>query len=204
MIVALSVSAGNFENAVEDYEKGAFIKALNAFYVLAKNGDAQAQFNVAMMYENGKGLKANQGEAMYWYEKAAKQDNAAAQYNLAKLYHASAQTDAFAYKKAKYWYEKASKNGMMQAHNNLASLYMEGKGVPKDEKKAFELFEKAANMGDAAAQVNVAVLYAWGSDTVHDKMKAYENLKKALNAGKSEASAYLDRLCEESAWVCKD
>ena len=59
-------------------------------------------------------------------------------------------------------------------------------------------------MGDAAAQVNVAVLYAWGEDTVHDKMKAYENLRKALKSGKSEASSYIDKLCEESAWVCKD
>ena len=161
VLTTLGLLAGNFDKAVNDYEKGAYIKALNAFYVLAKKGDQYAQYNVAMMYENGQGLKANKSEAIYWYEKAAKQENAAAQYNLAKLYHTSATTDEHAYKKAKYWYEKASENGMMQAYNNLASLYMEGKGVPKDEKKAFELFQKGASLGSPAAQVNVAVMYAW-------------------------------------------
>jgi len=47
-------------------------------------------------------------------------------------------------------------------------------------------------------------MYAWGEDIPNDKMKAYDNFKKALNAGKSEASQYLDRLCKESAWVCKN
>ena len=47
-------------------------------------------------------------------------------------------------------------------------------------------------------------MYAWGENIMHDKLKAYENLKAALHAGKSEASEYLDKLCRESAWVCKD
>ncbi|HSR73725.1 MAG TPA: hypothetical protein VLL31_02695, partial [Sulfurovum sp.] len=80
----------------------------------------------------------------------------------------------------------------------------DGKGVAKDQQKAFELFQKAASMGDPSAQVNVAVLYAWGEGITHDKLKAYDNFKKALVAGKSEASGYLDRLCAESAWVCQD
>jgi len=204
MMVMVSMFANDFDEAVTDYNKGAYIKALNTFYVLAKKGDDKAQYNVAMMYAKGQGLKADRSEAMHWYEKAAKQGNAEAQYNLAQIYHHLGKEDAHAYEKAKYWYEKAAENGMMQAYNNLASFYMEGTGVDKNEKKAFELFKKAANMGDSAAQVNVAVLYAWGENRVHDKMKAYENLKKALNAGKSEASGYLDKLCEESAWVCKD
>ncbi len=91
----------------------------------------------------------------------------------------------------------------MQAYNNLATLYMEGQGVPKDQRKAFELFKKAAELGDARAQVNVGVMYAWGEGIVHDKMKAHENFKKALQVGQSEASTYLDKLCKESSWVCQ-
>ena len=93
---------------------------------------------------------------------------------------------------------------MTQSYNNLAALYLEGKNVPHNNKKAFELFKKAADKGDANAQINVAVMYAWGEDIPNDKMKAYDNFKKALNAGKIEASQYLDRLCKESAWVCKN
>lgn len=204
IITTISLIADDFNQAVEDYNKGAYIKALNTFYTLAKEGDAKAQYNVGLIYANGKGTTKDLPKAQKWYEKAASQGSGPAQYNLAQMYHVAAQNDTHAYEKAKYWYEKAVESGVMQAHNNLASLYMEGKGVKKDQKKAFELFQKAASMGESTAQVNVAVLYAWGDGVTHDKMKAYENLKKALIAGQSEASGYLDKLCTESAWVCQD
>ena len=203
--LSLSVWSNEFEQAVKDYNKGSYIKALNSFYVLAKKGDAQAQYNVGMIYANAKGVKADISEAMQWYEKAAKQGNSAAQYNLAQCYYQKGLNgEPHAYEKAKYWYEKAANNNRKEAYNNLASLYMDGKGVAKDSKKAFNLFEKAAKLGDSAAQINVAVMYAWGEGIKHDKMKAYENLKKALRNGKSEASEYLDKLCKESAWVCQN
>ena len=126
MIATLSLFANDFDKAVEDYKKGSYIQAINAFYVLAKEGDAQAQYNVAMMYANGKGGKKDLSYAMEWYEKAAKQGNAPAQYNLAQLHHNMGESDPHAYEKAKYWYEKAAEGEVMQAYNNLASLYMEG------------------------------------------------------------------------------
>jgi len=207
MLAGLSVSlwSGEFGQAVKEYSAGSYIKALNTFYALAKKGDAKAQYNVGMIYANGKGVKADISEAMQWYEKAAKQGNGSAQYNLAQLYYEKGQKgEPHTYEKAKYWYEKAISNKVKEAYNNLASLYMYGLGVEKDEAKAFELFAQAAELGDSEAQVNVAVMYAWGEGVKHDKMKAYENLKKALKEGESEASEYLDQLCKESAWVCKD
>lgn len=204
IIATVSLFANDFNQAVEDYNSGGYIKALNTFYTLAKKDDAKAQYNVGLIYANGKGVQKDLAKAKKWYEKAAKQGNGPAQYNLAQLYHAEGESDDHGYEKAKYWYEKAVESGIMQAYNNLAALYIEGKGVKQDQQKAFELFQKAASMGDHSAQVNVAVLYAWGEDITHDKMKAYENFKKALIAGKSEASGYLDKLCKESAWVCQD
>ena len=204
IIASLTLFANDFNQAVEDYNKGGYIKALNTFYGLAKKGDAKAQYNVAYIYANGKGVQKDMDKARKWYEKAAKQDNGAAQYNLAQIYHSAGQSDPHGYEKARYWYEKAVESGIMEAHNNLAALYIDGKGVKKDQQKAFDLFQKAAKMGDPSAQVNVGVLYAWGEGITNDKMKAYDNLKKALVSGKSEASGYLDKLCKESAWVCQD
>jgi len=199
------LQASKFDDAVASYEKGGYISALNTFYLLAKKGDPKAQYNVALIYEHGKGVKPNIAEAMRWYEKAAKQGNAKAQYNLASIYHRKGDKgESHAYEKAKYWYEKAVKNKIKEAYNNLASLYMEGKGVKVDKQKAFTLFRQGAREGDSAAQVNVAVMYAWDPEITNDKMKAYENLKAALKKGRSEASDYLDRLCQESRWVCDD
>jgi len=204
MILVLGVYANEFNQAVEDYKNGDYIKALNTFYALAKEDDAKSQYNVGLLYANGLGVQKDLVEAQQWYEKAAKQGNGAAQYNLAQLYHLQGQKDVHAYERAKYWYEKAIEAGIKEAYNNLGTLYLKALGMKKNEQKAFELFSQGTQNGDGAAQVNMAVLYAWGQTVSHDKIKAYENLKKALKDGKSEASEYLDKLCQESAWVCKD
>jgi len=204
LFTGVSVADAEFDQAVEDYNNGGYIKALNAFYTLAKQDNPKAQYNVGLIYANGLGVTKDLTEAQKWYERAAKQGNAAAQYNLAQLYQAAGARNPHAYKKAKYWYEKSVESGLKEAYTNLGALYAEGVGVEKDVAKALTLFEKGAALGDSAAQVNAAVLYAWGEGIKHDKMKAYDNLKKALKAGQSDASEHLDKLCTESTWVCKD
>jgi len=196
--------AGEFETAVTEYEQGNYIRALDAFYVLAKDGDPKAQFNVGLIYANGKGVNKDSYQAMEWYKKAAEQGNSAAQYNLAKLIAQRPDSkDPRAMKKIMYWYEKAAESGRKEAVNDLALLYLEGKGVEKNEFKAFELFKKAARMGDSAAQINLALIYAWSEKLPKDKIKAYKHLKKALSQGRTEASVYLERLCTESSWACQ-
>jgi TPR repeat protein len=202
LLLAGSLYAGEFGNAMEAYKNGSFIQALNGFYILAKNGDAEAQYNVGLMYAQGKGAKQDLQKAMVWYEKSAKQGYGPAQYNLGEIYHNLGDIEAHAYEKAKYWYEKAAQQGVVQAYNNLAVLYMEGKGGAVNVSKAFEYFQKAAQSGDANAQLNIGILYAWNREVPEDRLKAYENLKAALKSGKSEAGKYLDRLCKESSWVC--
>lgn len=199
-----TVWSSDFNHAVEDYEEGMYESALRTFYSLAQNDDDKAQYNLALMHANGLGTQIDNKNAKKWYEKAARQGNASAQYNLAQLYTTLKNSDEQAYVKAKYWYEKAIAGGIDDAYNNLASLYMQGLGTKQDKNKAFELFKMGAKKGDSTAQVNVAVLYAWGEGISHNKMEAYVNFKKALQSGKSEASEYLDKLCQESAWVCKD
>ena len=52
----------------------------------AKQGDAYAQFNLGVMYDNGMGVPENDAEAVKWYRKAADQGDASAQYNLGLMY----------------------------------------------------------------------------------------------------------------------
>ncbi len=49
---------------------------------LAEQGMAAAQYNLALMYDNGEGVPENDAEAVKWYRKAADQGNAEAQSNL--------------------------------------------------------------------------------------------------------------------------
>jgi TPR repeat protein len=205
MLVLCSIAfGGTFDDAIAAYNKQSYIEALNLFYVLAKEGDNKAQYNVALMYENGQGVKADINQARQWYEKAAKGGNAKAAYNLARLYQSLEGKVPHAIEMARYWYEKAVDGGISQAYNNLATLYLEGKGVPKDNKKALELLQKAVSEGNHKAEYNLGILYGWGDNIQRDKLKAYENLTKAIKGGVSQAGDYLDKLCKESAWVCKN
>ena len=52
----------------------------------AEQGDARAQFNLGIMYDNGEGVLKDEAEAVKWYRLAAEQDLANAQNNLGTAY----------------------------------------------------------------------------------------------------------------------
>ena len=56
--------------------------------------------------------------AVEWYEKAAKQGYANAQYPLGAMYHLDHGVDVN-YKKARKWYEKAAEQGLADAQCKL-------------------------------------------------------------------------------------
>ena len=78
--------AGDFQKGVNAYESGDYTTALKEFAALAEQGDADAQFNLALMYEKGKGVPQDYKQAVKWYTKAAEQGDAEAQYNLGTMY----------------------------------------------------------------------------------------------------------------------
>lgn len=47
-----------------------FMSAASSF---AEQGDAEAQYNLALMYSNGEGVNKDNSEAEYWYRKAVEQ-----------------------------------------------------------------------------------------------------------------------------------
>ena len=57
------------------------IKTLGNKYLsfLIKQGDTNAQFNLGVMYEDGRGVTQDYQEAVKWYRKAAEQGDAEAQ-----------------------------------------------------------------------------------------------------------------------------
>ena len=54
--------------------------------VLAERGYDKAQYNLALMYYDGKGVPQNHAEAVKWFHKAAEQGHDKAQYDLALMY----------------------------------------------------------------------------------------------------------------------
>jgi len=55
--------------------------------VSAEKGDAKAQYNLALIYDRGIGVKNDDSKALKWYRLAAEQGYAEAQYNLGMMYY---------------------------------------------------------------------------------------------------------------------
>lgn len=59
----------------------------NASYANAANQDnAQAQFEIGIMYVEGNGVPKNDAEAVKWFRKAAEQGNSPAQFELGFMF----------------------------------------------------------------------------------------------------------------------
>jgi len=64
-----------------DYRAGALTLAS-----LAENGHAPSQFRLGMLYRLGLGVPRNPQRAVYWFDKAARQDDVGGQYWLAESF----------------------------------------------------------------------------------------------------------------------
>ena len=121
---------------------------------LADQGDAYAQNNLGVMYDNGRGVPENDAEAVKWFRKAAAQGDAYAQYNLGVMYLAGRgvpENDAEAFK----WYRKAADQGDAEAQFNVGNGYATGRGVPQNNIRAYVWWSMAKTQGDADAATNI-------------------------------------------------
>ena len=91
LLVALSLSgpaaAGPFEDGVAAYATGDYATVLSLWRPLAEQGHAEAQYNLAGMYEYGEGVPQDYAEAVRWYRLAAEKGDAYAQNNLGVSYY---------------------------------------------------------------------------------------------------------------------
>jgi TPR repeat protein len=101
----------------------------------AEKGDARAQYNIALMYEQGYGVIPDMRKAATWFEKAAENGEANAQYRLGSLnYHGHGVPKNL--ELAAEWYQKAAEQGSTAAQAALSNMYSSGEGVPKNSAKA--------------------------------------------------------------------
>src|SRR5215471_4551507 len=89
------------------YRRGDYATALREWLPLAQQGDADAQYNLGLMYFNGQGVLQDYGQAMQWSRRAADQGVAPAQYNLGFMY-ANGQGVPQDYAEALRWYRRAA------------------------------------------------------------------------------------------------
>lgn len=159
----------------------------------AEHGDADAQNNLGVAYENGQGGLAKDGaQAVFWYQKAADQGEAAAQSNLGAMYYNGLGGLAKDEAEAVRWISKAAEQGNADGQRNLANMYNEGRGVVKDDAEAVRWWRKAAEQGDAESQYNLGVMYENGrGGLAEDDAQAVSWYQKAAEQGNADAKVNL-------------
>ncbi|MFO7604643.1 MAG: tetratricopeptide repeat protein, partial [Gammaproteobacteria bacterium] len=82
-----SLLASPLQEGLRAYEAGNYPAAQRHWSPLAEQGDADAQYNMGLLFLNGRGVPQDERAAGEWFKKAARQGSADAQYNLGVLYY---------------------------------------------------------------------------------------------------------------------
>ena len=161
-------------------------EAVKWYRQAAAQGDAQAQYNLAVAYDEGEGVTQNKEEAVKWYRQAAAQGIAQAQYNLAVAYDEGEGVTQNKEEAVKWW-RQAAAQGIAQAQYNLAVAYSTGEGVTQNKEEAVKWWRQAAAQGIAKAQYNLAVAYSTGEGVTQNKEEAVKWYRQAAAQGDAEA-----------------
>lgn len=150
-------------------------------------GDAAADYEVAIRFDEGHGVPKSDDEAAWWFERAAKQGLTLAQFRLGTLYEkgVGVKKDLAA---ARDLYLAAANKGNAKAMHNLAVLYAEGVNGPADYRTAAHWFRKAADHGVSDSQYNLGILYARGIGVEQSFAESYKWFALAANHGDQEAA----------------
>ncbi|MEW5705022.1 MAG: tetratricopeptide repeat protein [Pseudomonadota bacterium] len=127
----------------------------------AEAGDANAQYAVGIIYQEGRGVEKDLGKTIAWYEKAAAKGEVNALYTLGYMSHHGIGM-AQNFDKAAQWYRAAGDKGHPKAMFELARLYMRGLGVERSFAEAVRWIEKAANQDMFEAQWRMGEIYTSG------------------------------------------
>ncbi len=162
------------------YEMGMYCKAGDGYYCYPKEAvgyfrkaaekdHIHAQYQLALAYYTGAGVKKDEDESIRWLEKAAAKSHKEAGELLAKLQ----EKRRIKQEKNKFKnHLRQAEKGDVYAQSKTAELYLQGIGVKQDIKKGIEWYEKASETDEGYAARQLAKLYSDGELVPEDPEKA--------------------------------
>jgi len=154
-IVGSLVYANETDNPVVSH--AAIPKIYKQLHGAAINGSAEAQFQLGLIFEYGRGVNQDDSVATSWYEKSAAQGFTDAQYRLAVLSDngwGKAPNKEVAFKH----YKNAAENGHELAQHDLAIMYFKGAGTDKNLLQAYKWLKIAVLNGNALMQKHLSLV----------------------------------------------
>ena len=179
-------SGENVERSVQQLQSRLAVR--DDFGVLlerAKEGNLEAQKDLAMAYVRGDEIEQNYEEAFKWYKAAAEQGDADAQNSLYNRYAKGEGVEQNS-EEAMKWLHRSAEQGYGLAYYNLGFEYSSGDLVRKDELEAIKWYKKAAKKDIKEAYYQLGFLYTY-SDTIKDYQAARECYELAGGSWNGEA-----------------
>lgn len=153
--------------------------------VRADQGDVMAEYKLAHIYYEGRGVPQDYAEAYLWYRKAAEQGYAKAQFSLGDLYFQGKGVPQD-YSEAVRWTQKAADQGYAGAQAGVGYLYFNGVGVLRNYAEAFYWYSKAADQGNVEAEHTLGYMYSDGIGVTKNNIEAVKWIQKAADHGDVE------------------
>jgi enhanced entry protein EnhC len=169
------------------------------YYELAANqGDAVGQFNLGLLYEDGKGTLVQMDKAAELYRAAAEKGHVQSMVQLAGLYLKGSlgkrdEAQALAL------YQKAAEKGDRDAQYQMGLLFETGVGVALDYSQAVHFYQSSAGKGNAKAMLALARLYQYGIGLPKNNEEAATLYKELATMGNAYAAYQLAALSYEGA-----
>jgi len=167
---------GDLDLGIFQLNRGEFHEAKAEFEPLVEEGYAPGQYQMALIYQNGYGVKKDLKKAFELFSLAAAQNYPDALFSLALMY-SSGEGVKQDLKTAFALTEKAANKDLASAQFNLGVMYYNGDGVFHDYAKASRWYERAAEQNYALAQFNLALMYSEGKGvTKSDELSYFWNI----------------------------
>lgn len=164
-------SKSEYTDGLAAYKGGDYKTAFEMWTKAAGQGNADAEFALGAMYDNGQGVAQDYQQALSWYRKAADQGNTEAQFNLGSMY-AKGRGVPRDYTQSLFWFRKAADQRQPKAQFALGTLYENAEGVAQDYDQAVMWYKKAAVKGNSLAQTNLGSMYINGRGVAQDNLEA--------------------------------
>jgi len=179
-------SGENVERSVQQLQSRLAVRDdFDALLERAKEGNLEAQKDLAMAYVRGDEIEQNYEEAFKWCKAAAEQGDADAQNSLYNRYAKGEGVEKNELEAIK-WYKKAVKKDVTEAYYQLGFLYTYGDTIKKDYKSAWECYELAGGSWNGEAQNELGILHFNGLGVPKDDAKAFLYFQLAAENGSPE------------------
>jgi len=126
------------------FQSGQYARAAKELLPLARKGNATAQYYIARMFHEGKGLPEDNSAAFTWAKKAAEQGDGDGEALLGILY-AIGKGVARDDDEAARWFHRAAARGNAIGQSKMGLCHLRGAGVPRDSVKAYMWFDLATS-----------------------------------------------------------